>query len=195
MADFLKNLDKHIKDWHILTLLGLLVLGYVIYQYSGRQNRLLSNYQGVTSAQSNNVTTASAVNTAGSNQNQVGALVQSSVSPLDPISDTPGSLTAPSSITQVSGSTIAPVPTTPGTVSVQSIDPADLLPSGGAGQSLSGNFLNARELNIGMQSSVLRNANQTIRKDPPIPTQVGPPCQFQSNITAEMGGGGLNVDC
>jgi len=194
MADFFKNLDKNIKDWHILTLLGLLVLGYVIYQYSGRQNRLISNYGGLTGTQSNVRTNAAPVNNPTANPT-AGVVAQSSVQAMDPMSDTTASLNAPSSLASVSSNTIAPVPTGSGTVSVQAMNPSDLLPSGGPGQSLSGNFLNSSQQMIGMQSSVLKNANQTIRKDPPIPVTSGPPCPFQSNITAEMGGGGLNVDC
>tara|TARA_B100000902_G_scaffold389513_1_gene436796 strand:+ start:8762 stop:9343 length:582 start_codon:yes stop_codon:yes gene_type:complete len=193
MASFFKNLDKQIKDWHILTFLGLLVLGYVIYEYSGRQNRLINNYQGG----KNYISAAAPVApvskpNSGPVNNKVS---QGMVPPIDPMSDSPNSLNSPSSFSQVSSSQIAPVPTTPGSVSVQPINPSDLLPSGSAGQQLSGNFLNSRELSIGMQSQVLRNANQTIRKDPVIPVNQGPPCQFQSNITSEMGGGGLNVDC
>ena len=45
--ELLKNLDKYIKDWHILTFLGLLVLGYVIYEYAMKQNMILTPYQGV----------------------------------------------------------------------------------------------------------------------------------------------------
>ena len=197
MAGFLKNLDKQIKDWHILTVLGLLVLVYVLYQYSGRQNRVLGNFAG----QKNYVTSAASVaspnnsvpsSNTGVENNQVS---QGMVPPMDPMSDSSSSLSAPSSLSQVSSTTISPVPTVPGSVSVQSMNPADLLPSGTSGQSLSGNFLNSRDLVIGMQGQVLRNANQTIRKDPVIPVTQGPPCPFQSNITAEMGGGGLNVDC
>ena len=47
----LKKFDKCIKDWHILTFLGLIVLGYIIYEYSLQKNMLVTNYQGVTGQQ------------------------------------------------------------------------------------------------------------------------------------------------
>lgn len=41
MADFFKN----VKDWHILTLLGLIVLGYILFEYCGKQNLSVNNFQ------------------------------------------------------------------------------------------------------------------------------------------------------
>ena len=195
MAGFLKNLDKQIKDWHILTILGILVLGYVIYEYSGRQNRILNNYQGISGQQqsmpSNIAPTGSiSVPTAPS---QPLASQTTSLPGYNPLQD---DLSSPSSIEQVSYSNINPIPTAVNTNSEQILNPADLLPSGSSsGDVLSGNFLNSRNLVIGMESTVLRNANQSIRADPPIPTNMGPPCPFQSSITAENNTGGLKIDC
>ena len=142
MASFLTNLDKQIKDWHILTLLGLLVLGYVIYQYSGKQNRILNNYQGP-NLQNINPSTVGSVK-ASTNVVQDGAVKQSSVSAMDPMRD---SLNGPSMISQVSSNTIAPIPSVPGNNLVTQLNPADLLPSNTASPGLVGmnNLLNSMQ--------------------------------------------------
>ena len=46
---FLKNLEKNVKEWHVLIIVGLAILAYVMYDYSCKKNMLLSNYQGVSS--------------------------------------------------------------------------------------------------------------------------------------------------
>ena len=194
MADFFKNLDKYIKDWHILTFLGLLVLGYVVYEYSGRQNLLVSNYQGVTSQNvtprvvSSPSTSANVPSTPGS-----GAALPAG---LDALQD---NLNGPAQLGQLP-STISPVPTN-NMGNQQMMDPSELLPSDSnsawvTGQSVSPgmsgmNLLDSRSLSIGMQSQTLRNANQQLRSDPVIPAGAAP-C-FQTTITKDDTGVGLNV--
>tara|TARA_A100001015_G_scaffold266410_1_gene315612 strand:+ start:668 stop:1261 length:594 start_codon:yes stop_codon:yes gene_type:complete len=41
-----KKVKNSIKDWHILTILGLVILGFVLCQYSSKKNTFFSNYQG-----------------------------------------------------------------------------------------------------------------------------------------------------
>jgi len=191
MADFFKNLDKYIKDWHILTFLGLLVLGYVVYEYSGRQNLLVSNYQGVTSQNvaprvvSGPSTSANAPSTPGSG----GAL------PTDGLQD---DLNGPALLGQVP-STISPVPTN-NMGSQQTMNPNELLPrsgnqlsDGNVSPELSGmnNLLGDRSILLPDVNNVLRNANLQIRSDPVI--QPGPAPCFQTTITKDNTGGGLNV--
>jgi hypothetical protein len=194
MADFFKNLDKYIKDWHILTFLGLLVLGYVVYEYSGRQNLLVSNYQGVNSQ---NVAPR-VVSSPSTSANAQSAQASGAVLPagLDALQD---NLNGPAQLGQVP-STISPVPTN-NMGNQQMIDPSELLPSDSnsawvTGQSVSPgmsgmNLLDSRNLSIGMQSQTLRNANQQLRSDPVIPA--GPAPCFQTTITKEDTGVGLSV--
>ena len=194
MADFFKNLDKYIKDWHILTFLGLLVLGYVVYEYSGRQNLLVSNYQGVTSQ---NVAPR-VVSSPSTSPNAPLAQASGAVLPagVDALQD---NLNGPAQLGQVP-STISPVPTN-NMGNQQMMDPSELLPSDSnsawvMGQSVSPgmsgmNLLDSRNLSIGMQSQTLRNANQQLRSDPVIPA--GPAPCFQTTITKDDTGVGLSV--
>jgi len=194
MADFFKNLDKYIKDWHILTFLGLLVLGYVVYEYSGRQNLLVSNYQGITSQ---NVTPR-VVSTATASGNTPSTPVSGSALPagLDALQD---NLNGPAQLAQVP-STISQVPTN-NMGNQQMMNPTELLPSDVNGPWVQGqsvspgmsgmNLLDSRSLSIGMQSQTLRNANQQLRSYPVIPS--GPAPCFQSTITKEDTGVGLSV--
>ena len=194
MADFFKNLDKYIKDWHILTFLGLLVLGYVVYEYSGRQNLLVSNYQGVTSQ--NVVPHVVSSPSASANTPLAQASGTTLPAGLDSLQD---NLNGPAQLGQVP-STILPVPTN-NMGNQQMMDPSELLPSdsnSGWVQSqsvspgMSGmNLLDSRSLSIGMQSQTLRNANQQLRSDPVIPA--GPAPCFQTTITKDDTGVGLSV--
>lgn len=194
MADFFKNLDKYIKDWHILTFLGLLVLGYVVYEYSGRQNLLVSNYQGVTAQ---NVAPR-VVSSPSTSPNAPSAQASGAALPagVDALQD---NLNGPAQLGQVA-STISPVPTN-NMGNQQMMDPSELLPSDSnsawvTSQSVSPgmsgmNLLDSRNLSIGMQSQTLRNANQQLRSDPVIPA--GPAPCFQTTITKDDTGVGLNV--
>ena len=196
MADFFKNADKYIKDWHILTFLGVLVLGYVVYEYSGRQNLLVSNYQGLT---------PSSISNAASKANSSNSGYQQAPSPNPPTSTGPSgldmyqdNLDGPSELSHVPTS-IKAIPTVNN--ANQPMDPSELLPKDGTSnwaqnQSVSPgmngiNLLDSRTLSIGMQSQNLRNANHQLRADPVIPS--GPAPCFQTTISKEDTGVGLVV--
>lgn len=198
MADFFKNLDKHVKDWHILTLLGLLVLGYVLYEYNGKQNLLVSNYQGVTSQRINPSATPR------TNPQQPSVPTNPTVTStlptgLDSLQD---NLNGPAILSQVPN-TIQNVPTNNTGNQQNLLNPQDLLPrdtnsqwaqSQSVSPGIGGmNFLDTKSLNIGMQSQTLRNANQQLRADPVIPA--GPAPCFQTTITKDDTGVGLQVGC
>ena len=157
-----------------------------------RQNRILNNYQGP-NLQNINPSTVGSVK-ASTNVVQDGAVKQSSVSAMDPMRD---SLNGPSMISQVSSNTIAPIPSVPGNNLVTQLNPADLLPSNTASPGLVGmnNLLNSRDIQIGMQSQALKNANLSIRADPVIPTSSTPLPAAMSTITSDNNSGGLKVDC
>ena len=189
MADFFKNLDKNIKDWHILVILGLLVLGYVLYEYCGKQNTIVNNYQ---------------------HMNPVGEKLR--VSPQRPLQDSQVKGTCSNDLDgatvlaqgQVQFDNRAPGPIT---TRPTDIDPALLLPNsdnnwgsmtpdGGMGGI---NFL-TNTPGIGMQSQSLRNASHDLRADPPIPPATVPNmqnmtclCAPASTIGPDNTGPGLNI--
>ena len=196
MADFFKNLDKYVKDWHILTLLGLLILGYIIYEYSGKQNLLVSNYQGVTSQR---VTPSSTPRSQPPQQGGNPPVSSGLPSGVDNLQD---NLNGPAILNQLP-TTIQNVPT-PNVGNQQNLlNPQDLLPRDTNSQwaqsqnvtpGISGmNFLDNNSLMIGTQSQTLRNANQQLRADPVIPA--GPAPCFQTTITKDDTGVGLQVGC
>lgn len=191
MADLFKNLDKYIKDWHILTFLGVLVLGYVIYEYNGKQNLLVSNYQGVNQQSLNpspvNMKAGSTSATGGSGLPYAN----------DPMQD---QLNSPAVLSNVPSS-IQPIPTNNGGNQQGLMDPKELLPRDTNSQwvqnqsvspGMNGmNLLDSRSLSIGMQSQSLRNANYQLRADPVIAP--GPAPCFQTTITKDDTGVGLSV--
>lgn len=196
MADFFKNADKYIKDWHILTFLGVLVLGYVVYEYSGRQNLLVSNYQALTPSTISNAATK--VNTPNLGYHQgppTNTPTCATPSGLDMLQD---NLNGPAELSNVPNS-IQAIPTVNN--ANQPMDPSELLPKDGnsnwaKNQSVSPgmngiNLLDSRSLSIGMQSQTLRNANQQLRADPVIPS--GPAPCFQTTIGKDDTGVGLAV--
>ena len=196
MADFFKNLDKHVKDWHILTLLGLIVLGYIVYEYSIKQNLFVSNYQGVTGVQNINP----AEITSNNNKQVTNTSVNNNSPPgVDMLQD---DLNGPAMLSQVP-TTIQNVPTNSTGNQQNTLNPQDLLPRDtnsewAQNQNVSSgigglNFLDSRSLSIGMQSQTLRNANQQLRADPVIPS--GPAPCFQTTITKNDTGVGLQVGC
>lgn len=195
MADFFKNLDKHVKDWHILTLLGLIVLGYIVYEYSIKQNLFVSNYQGVTGVQNMNPAEITSNNTQVTNT----SVNNNSPPGVDMLQD---DLNGPAMLSQVP-TTIQNVPTNSTGNQQNTLNPQDLLPRDtnsewAQNQNVSSgigglNFLDSRSLSIGMQSQTLRNANQQLRADPVIPS--GPAPCFQTTITKNDTGVGLQVGC
>jgi len=194
MTDLFKNLDKYIKDWHILTFLGLLVLGYVIYEYNGKQNLLVSNYQGVN--QQNLTPGPVAMKPASGSSSSMPSMGGQPIAN-DPLQD---SLNGPALISQVPSS-IQSVPTNNGGNQQGPMDPNQLLPRDSNSQwvqnqsvspGMNGmNLLDSRSLSIGMQSQTLRNANQQLRADPVISS--GPAPCFQSTISKDDTGVGLSV--
>jgi len=209
MADFFKNLDKNVKDWHILVVLGLLVLGYILYEYCGKQNLLVSNYQGVTSQE------ISTSNVSSNAQQQLGQQVvsnrpvpsnqTSSVVGFDSTRDNLNFSATDLAQGQVQLDGRAP---SARTTRPMDLDPSQLLPRSnnewGSLRTTGGmeniNFLTSNQNGIGMLSQSLRNANQQLRADPFIPPQIiqniqGMTCLCApaSTIGPENTGIGLNV--
>ena len=195
MAGIFKNLVKDVKEGHILTLLGLLVLGYIIYEYSKKQNLVVSNYQGITTQNvlPNKISNSPA-------EPKTNPVVSQSVpSGLDNLQD---NLNGPAILNQVS-TTIQNVPTNSVGNQQNLLNPQDLLPQDVNNQwvqsqtvtpGITGmNFLDNNSLKIGTQSQTLRNANQQLRADPVIPN--GPAPCFQTTITKDDTGVGLQVGC
>ena len=171
MADFFKNLDKYVKDWHILTVLGLLVLGYVIYEYSGRQNLLVSNYQGTTAGQTpsprevqqnaSGSTMASSGSLAGGASATASATTSGGPVGFDSLQN---DLNGPAVISNIP-STVANIS---GANASNQLDPSQLLPvntnsewvqSQGVSPGMSGmNFLDQRNLSLKAEPSVLDNS-------------------------------------
>ena len=191
MADFFKNLDKIVKDWHILVVLGLLVLGYVLYEYCGKQNLLLSNYQGVSAP--NITATNIPTQEQGPRQmmsNRNGQLNQGArVMGFDPARDDLNSGATELNQGQVQLDGRAPsAPTT----RQMDLDPSQLLPnsnnSWGGLRTTGGmeniNFLTSNQNGIGMVSQSLRNANQQLRADPVITPAIIPNLQGMACLCA-----------
>lgn len=173
MADFFKNLDKNIKDWHILVVLGLLVLGYVLYEYCGKQNMIVNNYQHMNT----DVASTSTV--------QEETMQESNVQPTC-ADDTNGATVLAQGQVQFDNRAQGPITTRP-----TDMDPALLLPDsnnnwgsmrpdGGMGGI---NFL-TNTPGIGMQSQTLRNANLQLRADPQIPPATVPNMQNMTCLCA-----------
>lgn len=165
MADFFKNLDKNIKDWHILVVLGLLVLGYVLYEYCGKQNMIVNNFQARSTVE--NVGTP-----------VQGARMTQTINTVEPTcaDDSNGATVLAVGQVQFDNRAPGPITTRP-----TDMDPALLLPDsnnnwgsmrpdGGMGGI---NFL-TNAPGIGMQSQTLRNANLQLRADPQIPPATVP---------------------
>jgi hypothetical protein len=196
MANFFENADKYIKDWHILTFLGVLVLGYVVYEYSGRQNLLVSNYQALTPSSISNDASKVTSSISGYQQGPTtNTPTNTGPSGLDMLQD---NLNGPAELSNVPNS-IQAIPTVNN--ANQPMDPSELLPKDGnsnwaTNQSVSPgmngiNLLDSRSLSIGMQSQALRNANHQLRADPVIPS--GPAPCFQTTIGKDDTGVGLAV--
>ena len=164
---FLNNLEKNIKEWHVLTILGLAILVYVIYDYSSKKNLLLSNYQGVNTQKLNPANYGSHAGAgAGSNTGVVGYSADAD------------NLDGPSS---VNGGASAPVPKTQGgSMNREILNPADLLPKDtnnawSAGLAPDNELKNVNLLTAGHHigintvGSSLRNPNLQLRSEPPNP--------------------------
>ena len=174
MADFFKNLDKNIKDWHILVVLGLLVLGYVLYEYCGKQNMIVNNFQ----ARSTDVVSTPTPPEARMQQTNT---VQPTCA-----DDSNGATVLAVGQVQFDNRAQGPITTRP-----TDMDPSLLLPNsndnwssmrpdGGMGGI---NFL-TNTPGIGMQSQTLRNANLQLRADPQIPPATVPNMQNMTCLCA-----------
>ena len=164
-----KNLGKSVKDWHILTILGLLVLGYFVYEYSFKNNMMLTTYQ--------DMPTASASASASVGQESPPAMSGGGggdVVGLDPSLDT---LDGPAPVNGASGLSNLPVSNC---VNKDVLNPSDLLPKDVNNTWSNGlapdnelknvNLLNAgHHVGINTTGSSLRYANLQLRSEPPNP--------------------------
>ena len=160
---FFKNLEKNVKEWHVLTIVGLAILAYVMYDYSCKKNMLLSNYQGTNGQR---LTPASLDAKAGAGGPVVG------------FSADDDNLDGPAAVN--SGSAISVTPPVAATMNKEVINPADLLPKDtnnawSAGLAPNNELKNVNLLTAGHHigintvGSSLRNANLQLRSEPPNP--------------------------
>ena len=163
------NLGKSVKDWHIFTILGLLILGYLIYEYSFKSNMMVTTFQNSQNSQPasinskpNTLTPPQVVNSGGN------------VSAVDPMQD---NLDGPALVGSSNGLSNLPVSNC---VNKDLLNPTDLLPKDVNNTWANGlvpdnelknvNLLNAgHHVGINTVGSSLRNANLQLRSEPPNP--------------------------
>ena len=165
-----KNLGKSVKDWHILTILGLLVLGYFVYEYSFKNNMMLTTYQDINQPSAGQASPpANTANTANTANNTGGGVAAS-----DPMQD---NLDGPAPVGSASGLSNLPVSNC---VNKDVLNPSDLLPKDVNNTWANGlvpdnelknvNLLNAgHHVGINTTGSSLRNPNLQLRSEPPNP--------------------------
>ena len=167
---FLNTLEKNIKEWHILTIVGLVILGYVIYDYSSKKNLSISNYQGTNGQHLNPASYTSTGTGVGAG---AGAGAGAGVVGFSPDADNldgPASVSGSASVPKMHG----------GSMNKELLNPADLLPKDSNNTWSSGlapdnelknvNLLTAgHHIGINTVGSSLRNANLQIRSEPPNP--------------------------
>ena len=152
----LKDMEKMVKFHHIVFLVGVLIIGFALCQYSNKKNTLLSGFTEYSSS------------SGPSTQN---------------VSNPTGRLAiAPDTAASISGGNSQQVVPPPNCTQMPVLNPADLLPkdsnsqwaslnppSGGGVGSV--NFLNASAQlkSINTIGSSLRNANLQVRSEPPNP--------------------------
>ena len=169
---FLKNLQKNIKAHHFIALLGVLVLGLAIMQYSGRKTNYNDGFDGSSNSPSNVPGSSNIATSAGQIQGP-----NSAVGAAEPIGQNEVYSNVPTgSLTTTYGLTPSP-PQRGG-----NYDPSELLPkdvnSQWAQLNPAGNadFKNVNLLKAGYLigidtvGSTLRNANLQERSEPPNPT-------------------------
>ena len=186
---FLKNLQKTMKAHHLLALLGIVVVIYAIYQYSGRKG---SPSDGFNNNNNKNMPT-------GDNTNQVMNMSSGGFAAANPA----GQNEVFAAVSDIKTSSYGLPPSCArGNIS----DPADLLPkdtnsqwaqlnpAGGA------DFKNVNLLkagyNIGIDTvgSSLRNANLQERSEPPNPTTVVSPW-LNTTIEPDLMRAPLEIGC
>ena len=162
------NLGKSVKDWHIFTILGLLILGYLIYEYSFKNNMMLTTYQGVTPQQKMQpASLAGQPNTTSTPQSGNVAAYSPSQDDLD----------GPALVGGSTGLSNVPVSNC---VNKDVLNPNDLLPKDVNNTWANGlvpdnelknvNLLNAgHHVGINTIGSSLRNPNLQLRSEPPNP--------------------------
>ena len=187
--NFLRNLQKSMKAHHLLALLGIVVVIYALYQYSGRKGSPSDGYTN------NNMNSMSN----GHSNGNVAMMGGSVAMPANPA----GQNEVFSSVTDIKTSSYGLPPScSRGTIS----DPADLLPkdtnsqwaqlnpAGGA------DFKNVNLLkagyNIGIDTigSSLRNGNLQVRSDPPNPTTIVSPW-MNTTIEPDLMRAPLEIGC
>ncbi len=157
----LNNLSKSVKSHHLLILLGLIVLGVALVQYSGKKSVLLS---GMSNAE-NNEKEAKDI-----------AIQRSGYSAAGPV----GTNSGPATISGMNSQAVASSCT-----SKPVVNPSDLLPSDSNNEwaklNPSADLKNVNLLSAGHHTGIntvggsLRNANLQVRSEPPNPrTDVGP---------------------
>ena len=159
----LKDLEKMVKPHHIVILIGIVVIGFALMQYSEKKDLLTQGYTGgQPSASVKNVKPA-----------------LSASAPMGAMASTGGEQVA-----SVSGMTGPNVVAPPNCNSQPTLNPSDLLPNDSNSEwakmnpgALSHNFLNASSQikSIDTVGASLRNANLQVRSEPPNPqTSVSP---------------------
>ena len=162
----LKDLEKMVKPHHIVILIGIVVVGFALMQYSEKKDLLTQGYTG--NSTPSNASAASNSRLVPSTNNPMGALATTGGEQVASVSNMPGpNVVVPPNCN--------PMPT---------LNPADLLPRDSNSEwaqmnpgALSQNFLNASaQLKaIDTVGSSLRNANLQVRSEPPNPqTNVSP---------------------
>ena len=151
---FFKSLEKNVKDWHILSLLGLLVVGYIIYEYSMKKGMFKAGM---------------APSMASSSSSAPSSTSSSAPSAFDKATT---NLNMPSTV-ESSGDMI-----TSGGCGKEITNPADLLPKSGSSFDVGApsdplsqvNLLSAgHHVGINTVGGSLRNANRQVRSEPPNP--------------------------
>jgi hypothetical protein len=189
---FFKNLQKSMKAHHILTLVGIVVVLYAIYQYSDRKGNPSDGFND--KKRQNMNLDADPNNLVNPHANTVGF-----AQPANPA----GQNEVFSSVTDIKTSSYGLPPScTRGNIT----DPADLLPKdansqwaqlnpAGAADFKNVNLLKAG-YNIGIDTvgSSLRNANLQVRSEPPNPTNIVSPW-LNTTIEPDLMRAPLEIGC
>ena len=155
----LKDLEKMVKPHHIVILIGIVVVGFALMQYSEKKDLLTQGYTGASSAP--------VVKNTQHMQQSAGS------SPVGAMASTGGEQVA-----SVSGMNGPNVVSPPNCNPTPTLNPADLLPKDSNSEwaqmnpgSLSQNFLqaSAQIKSIDTVGGSLRNANLQVRSEPPNP--------------------------
>ena len=148
----LKDLEKMVKPHHIVILIGIVVVGYALMQYSEKKDLLTQGYTGASPAQ---VTKSKSATPPMPTGNPVGAMAS----------------TGGEQVASVSGMQGPNVVAPPNCNPRPTLNPTDLLPNDSNSELGNMNFLNASAQikSIDTVGSSLRNANLQVRSEPPNP--------------------------